>query len=101
MSVTALSPRHPAGHRVFPVFSVEHLHFDLRYVNAVKAAHVDVDLIRVGTRHVERMNAARGAERVLRHAGVESIGGQRVLAAQKLESLGRDDQMQESLLGAY
>ena len=40
-------------------------------VDAVEAAHVDVDLVRVRARHVERMNAASGAEGMLRRAGVE------------------------------
>jgi hypothetical protein len=44
------------------------------------------------------MNAAGGAERMLRRAGVEAVGRQRILAAEQFELLRRHDQMQKSLL---
>ena len=56
--VIASSPRHPAGHGVFPVLAVEYLDVERGKIDAVEAAHVDVDLVRIGARHVERMDAA-------------------------------------------
>lgn len=69
-------------------------------VDAVETAHIDVDLIGIGARHVERMNAAGGAEGVLRRAGIEAVCRQHLLAAEQFELLRRHDEMQESLLGA-
>jgi len=46
------------------------------------------------------MHAAVAAELVLSQAGVESVDRDVVAAAQQLEALGRDDQMNEALLGA-
>ena len=66
---------------MFPVLAVEQMGFYRSDVDAVEAAHIDVDLIGIGARHIERMNAAGGAEGVLRGAGIEAVGGQRVLAA--------------------
>ena len=76
------------------------LHRERCDIDAVEAANVDVDLVRVRARHVERMNAAGGAEGVPRRAGVEPVSGQGIGAAQKFELLRRDDQMQQAFLGA-
>ena len=85
----------------FPVLTVEDASaLTLVEIDAIETARVDVDLVRVGTRHIERMNAAVFAERVLRNAGVECVGRKVILAADSFELLGRDDQMPEALLGA-
>src|SRR5271167_428221 len=96
--ITLPSPRHPSFHRMLPITAVEIAEFERRNIDAVETAHIDVDLIRVGARNVERMNAAGGAERVLRDAGIEAVGRQRILAAQQLEQVPRHNQMQEALL---
>ncbi len=95
-----LSPRHSLRHRMLPVPAVERVRLDRREIDALEAADVDVDLIGVGARDVEGVDAACGAERVLRRAGVKPIGRQRIGAAEKLEGVARHDQMQEALLGA-
>jgi hypothetical protein len=80
--------------------AVEQMGLDHADVDAVEAAHIDIDLVGIGTGHVERMNAAGGAERMPRRAGIETIGGERVFAAEQFELLRRHDQMQKPLLGA-
>src|SRR5262245_2978909 len=82
------------------MLSVERLRREPGQINIVEATDIDVDLVRVRARHVERMNAAVPAERVLRRFGIELVGGQIVLAADELEAFRRDDQVQNSLLGA-
>src|SRR4029077_19158495 len=62
---------------------------------------VDVDLIRIGARNVDRMDAAGGAEGMARRAGVEPVSGQRILAADEFERVGRDDEMQKAFLAAH
>ena len=42
------------------------------------------------------MHAAMRAKRVLRHAGAEGVGGQRVLASQQVEIGGLDRQVRQS-----
>src|SRR3981189_2207761 len=103
MSVTArssLAPRNILLHRRFPMPAVEIFRLDRREIDIVDAARIDVDLVRIGARHVERMDAANLAEGVLRDAGVEPVGREIVPAAEKLEALRRHDQMQDTLLGA-
>jgi len=80
---------------------VKRPHRKRRQVNIVKATHVHVDLVGVGARYIEGMDAAVAAKRVLGDAGVECVGGQIVLAAHELELLRRHDQMQEAFLCAH
>jgi len=86
--------------RVVPVSPVEAPQRDRREVDAVETAHVDVDLLRIGARHVERMNAAVPAEVMLRDASVEPVRRELSFATQELELLARHDQVKETLLGA-
>ena len=86
---------------MLPVPAVEFADLERRNIDAVEAARVDVDLIGVRARHVERMDAAGLAERMLGGAGVELVGGQIVFAAYQFELLGRHDEMQKALLGAH
>jgi len=86
---------------VLPVPAVELLDVERRDIDAVEAARVDVDLVGVGARHVERMDAAGGAECVLRRAGIEPVGRQRILAADQLELFRRHDEMQKTLFRAH
>src|SRR5262245_8853508 len=94
------TPRHALLHRRFPVPSIELLRRDRGRIDIVEATDIDVDLVRIRARDVERMYPAVAAERVLGHLGVELVGGQIVLAADELEQLPRHDQMQEALLAA-
>src|SRR5262245_5701045 len=95
------SPRHARAHRCLPVLAVEWFRRDRGKIYIVEAAHIDVDLVRIGARHVERMDAAVFAKRVLCGPGVELIRRQIVRAADELEPFRRHDQMQKSFLGAY
>src|SRR5438309_11660379 len=87
--LSGLPPRHLRLHRLLPVTAVELLQRDGGKIDIVEAARIDVDLVRVGARYVERMHAAVLAEGVLRDPGVERVGGEVVAAAQELEPLGR------------
>ena len=69
-------------------------------IDTVKAARIDIDLIGVGTRNIKRMNAASGAKSVLRDTGIESIGRQRILAADQLERFRRHDEMKKTFFAA-
>src|ERR1700722_13289487 len=82
------------------MLSVKRVRFDRCEIDIVQTTDVDIDLVGIGARHIEGMNAAGRAECVLGRAGVEPIGGQRVRTAEKLELLRRHDQMQKALLGA-
>src|SRR5262245_18931936 len=82
------------------MLSVKRPWFDRRRIDIVQTADIDVDLVGIGTRHIEGMDAAGRAERVLSRAGVEPIGGQRVRTADELELFGRHDEMQKALFGA-
>src|SRR3954447_11846650 len=100
MALLLLPPRHVLPHRLFPMPAVEFLRRDRVDVKIVETACIDVDLVRVGTRYIERMHAAVSAERMLRDAGVEGVRGQVIPAAEQLELLARHDQMPDALLGA-
>jgi hypothetical protein len=78
---------------MLPIPAVERQHFERAQIDAVETADVDVDFVGIGARHVEWMNPAGRAKRMLRRAGIEAIGGERVFAAQQLELPGRDNQM--------
>ena len=61
-------------HRVLPVLAVKIFRLQQREVNIIDAARIDVDLVRLRTWHIERMDAAVLAERVLGHASVKRVG---------------------------
>src|SRR5437764_3126825 len=69
-------------HGRFPVLSVEPLRRKLGQIDPVDAARVDVDLIRIRARHVERVHAAMFAKRMLRRSGVELVRRQIILSAE-------------------
>src|SRR5271170_4576686 len=93
MLVILLPPRRTSRDRLFPVPPIEAVRLKRRRIDAVETADVDVDLIGVRARHVEGVDAAGGAEGVPRGAGVEPVGGQRILAAEEFELLGRHNEM--------
>ena len=83
------APWHVLLHRRLPVAAVEALRCDGKRVEPVEATGVDVDLVRVGARHIERMDAAHLAEMMLGDLGVELIGREIARALQQIEPLGR------------
>jgi NAD(P)-dependent dehydrogenase (short-subunit alcohol dehydrogenase family) len=85
----------------FPVLPVERPQAEAGGRPLVKAERVDVPVVRVRPRTVERVNAARAAEHVLRDARVEGVHGQLVLPLQDREALRRDDHVQVAHLGAH
>src|SRR5579864_6998185 len=86
--------------RTLPVTSIEKNHFERGRVDSLDAAQVHIDLIRVGARNVERRNAARLAEMMLRDARVKTIGRQLFPGCQQAEAFARHDPMEISLLRA-
>ena len=58
------------------VATIEQLDAKFGQVNAFQAAHVHVNLVRVGPRDIKRRHAAGWAEVVLRDTGVEAIRGE-------------------------
>jgi hypothetical protein len=61
------------GGVLFPVLAIEILDLDMFEGTGVDTAEVNADAVRVGTRDVERLNAAGFAEVMLRDAGIERI----------------------------
>src|SRR5579864_7718857 len=100
MPMRPLPPRHLLRDRVFPIASVEMVQLESGEIDTIETANVDVDLIRIGARNVERMDAASRAEGVLGRAGVELISRQRILAAEQFERVRHHDEVQKALLGA-
>jgi len=81
--------------------SIEILDRNIHFVGQVDTVQVDTVAIGVGTRHVERLDAAGAAEQVPGDAGVKPVFDQVFFASQKLEPLNRDNQMQVAGFFAY
>ena len=79
---------------------VEDVRLNFCQVDIVEAANVDAEFVRVGSRHIEGLNAAMEAECMLCGPRVELISRELVLPAQQLETFGRHDEMQKALFGA-
>src|SRR4029079_3526155 len=94
------APWHVLLHRRLPVAAVEALRRDGKRVEPVEATGVDVDLVRVGARHIERMDATYLAEMMRGALGVELLGRPITLSWLQIELLGRHDQMPNALFGA-
>ena len=69
-------------------------------IDVIQTTHIHVDLIRVGTRNVKRMNAAGGAKGMLGDAGIKTVCRQRILTAKELEGLRRHDEMEKTFFAA-
>src|SRR5258706_8657406 len=80
----------------FPLLPVELLHGHALDRTGIEAARVDAEPVRVRARDVEGFYAADGAKQVLGRVRVEAVGGQDFAPAEKLETLGRDDEVQVS-----
>ena len=66
----------------------------------IEATRVDTEPVRVRARDVEGFYAADGAKQMLGRVRVEAVGGQDFAPAEKLETLGRDDEVKVSGLAA-
>ena len=84
----------------FPLLPVELLHDHALDRTGIEAARVDAEPVRVRARDVEGFYAADGAKQVLGRVRVEPVGVQNLAPAEKLETLGRDDEVQVSGLAA-
>src|SRR5262249_5977374 len=93
-------PGNPLLDCSLPIAAVEFADADPRQIDAVETAHIDVDLVWVGSWHIERMNHAVVAGHGVCNAGVESISCQILLAADDFELITRHDQMQEAFFVA-
>src|SRR5262249_49454255 len=69
-------------------------------VDSVETPDVDIDLVRIGARHVEARDPTGRTEMMTSGARAELIGRKRILAREELESIRRHDQMKETLLRA-
>src|SRR5712691_10815244 len=84
----ASSPGNVLLHRRFPVPPVERFWRDRCKVDIIETADVHVDLVRVGTRDVEGMDAAGSTELVLGGARVEFVSGEVFFPRNKVKSSG-------------
>src|SRR5271154_6954827 len=84
----------------FPVTSIKALQRNCGQVEAFDAARVDVDLIGIGARYIERRHPASRAKVVLRHVSIESVNGEIVPRCEQAEFIARDDPMKIALLRA-
>ena len=84
----------------FPILTVEGQYFEAGQINAFKAADIDIYLVWMGTRDIERVNTANSAESVARDARVKHVGGKVRFTLQKFEFRWVDDQVKETLFGA-
>src|SRR5262249_44621521 len=85
---------------LLPLSTVEELRCKTLEVHAFKAAHVDVNLVRVRARDVVRMNPAGWAKVVLGRLSVELVESHCVCWGEQAELPRFDDQMQKPFLGA-
>src|SRR5262249_19213979 len=83
-----------------PVPAVERSPRERRQVDVVEAAHVDVDAVGVGARHVEARHTAVAAEMVLRDTAVEAVGAEVVGPGKEPEGVAGHDPVQVALAGA-
>src|ERR1041385_4445217 len=90
----------PGRQRLFPLAAVELSDLERLDGSRIKAARVDAVPVRMRARHVERLHAASRAEEMPRHAGVERVRGERILAPKQAEPRLRHDQMQVAGFGA-
>src|SRR5882672_3016377 len=89
------------GKRVFPILALKQAPRPHRlWIVIVETTGVDAVVLGIRAWPIKRMNAATPAECVLRDAGVECVGVQRLGATQNFESLIRHRQMEDALLGA-
>src|SRR5258707_5029598 len=89
------------GKCVFAIFALEQAPRPHRLrIVIVEATGVDAVVLGIGARLIKRMDTAIPAECVLRDAGIERVGVQRIGATENFESLIRHRQMEDALLDA-
>lgn len=60
---------------LFPVPAIERCDFNVGYRRRVETAHIDAVAVGIRARHVEGLDAANFAEKMLGDAGIESVSG--------------------------
>src|ERR1700730_382386 len=89
-----------AADRRFPIPSVEAFDLELRELDSVDASRIDVNLVRVGARNIQRCDAAVGAEMMLRDARIEGVGRDVLDRRHQAKALPGHDPVQIPLLRA-
>ena len=85
---------------LLPVPAVERRHVDAPNRAGFKASGIDAVAVRIGARDVKGFDAANRAKQVLRGAGVERIGGEKLRAAQQFEARFGDNEMKVAAFAA-
>jgi hypothetical protein len=85
---------------LFPFSAIEGLKRKTLEVHSFKTADVDIDLVRMRTRNVVRMNATNRAKIVFGGLGVELVEGYRISGSKQAELPRLDDQVEKPFLGA-
>ena len=86
------------GRGRFPVLPVKRLDPEVLRGHTGEAAGIDAVAVRVGSGHIEGLDPAMAAEKVLCHARIEGIAGQGALALEEPETAVGDDQVQKTQL---
>lgn len=86
---------------VRPIAAIELAAVDFQPFETIQASHVQAESIRVGSRNVERLDAAMAAEQVLRGIRFEPVCAQSALPRQQFKPAGRNDQVLEAAHPAH
>lgn len=78
---------------LFPVLPIEGFERNIAERGLIHAAKINADTIRIGSRHIEWLNATGFAEIVFRNTGVKGIKRQLLPISQQLKSGSRNDKM--------
>ena len=80
--------------------SVEPTYFDLSDRAGLETAHIHAVAVRIGARHVERLDTANLTKQMACDAGAKSVGRQRFRTLKQPETRLGDNQVKESALAA-
>lgn len=84
----------------FPVLTVKITHGD-RIRLGIKAIHVHVHTIRVGTRDIKSFDPAHSAKFMLSYAGIEHVRSELISATKQIELPRRNDKVQITRFATY
>lgn len=82
---------------LFPTAPVKRDNFDVLGAH-VETTHVDAIAVRIGTRNIERFDAANFAKQVFCHRGIELVFDEELGALMQGKLIFRNDQMKNPLL---
>ena len=82
---------------LFPTAPVKRDNFDV-LVAHVETTHVDAIAVRIGTRNIERFDAANFAKQVFCHRGIELVFDEELAALMQSKLIFRNDQMKKPAL---